>query len=137
MKRSIHERGDVTLWFVTLTAALILLLGLAYDGSVKIQAVREAQAIAADAVRTAGQQIDVTSVMSGAPASVAPFQAQQAGQQIITANGASGTLSVVGSQITADVSVTHPTVFLGLIGITEVTGHGSATANAYQGIGGI
>ncbi len=40
-----------------------------------------------------------------------------------------GSVTVTGGQVHVDASVTRPTVFLGLLGLTRVTGHGSATAD--------
>lgn len=133
-QRARAERGTLSSFVATIAVALFIVFGLVVDGGAKAQAIRAAQDIAADAVRTAGQQVSTTSVMGGGPATLMGTQAVAAGNAVITSAGATGSVAVSGQQLSATVSVTRPTVFLGLIGIDTVTGTGTATANAYQGI---
>lgn len=108
-----------------LIPVLILCIGLAVDGAAKAAADRRAEAVAAQAARAGLDAAAPTLVAGGATAGTAVAAAQQviAAHPDITgqaAVGADGRL-----QVTTSTSVN--TLFLGLVGIDQLPGRGSAS----------
>lgn len=126
-----RQRGVSFSVLVTLLIPVLLLcIGVAVDGAGKAAANRQAEAVAAQAAR-AGVDAAAPYLLTGADGRIA---AEQAAQQVIGAHpgvlaqinvGQDGTL-----QVTTSVSV--PTVFLGLAGINQMTGTGSATVELIE-----
>lgn len=125
------DRGSVTVFVASSVLGLMLIIGLIADGGLKVRAVQEANGLAAEAARAAGQAIDLPTVVSGSPVRVDRQAAADAANTYLAAAGAPGavTVSPDGRSIDVAVTLTRPTAFLSLIGITQVnvTGHGSVT----------
>lgn len=113
------ERGNaLSVLVVLLVPALILMIGLVVDGGGRLTAERRAESVAADAAR-AGTD---ARVRGGQPA------ARAAADQHLRAAGVDGTVQIGDGWITVHTTVDHRTVFLSLIGVDELSGHGSARA---------
>ena len=123
------EEGSVSLLLVVMVVALFLCVGLVVDGGSKLRAVQEATAAAGEAARSATQQVDAGRLQLAGQAQVNPVAARHAARETLAAAGVTGAVTVADGQVHVDASVTRPTVFLGLVGLTQVTGHGSATAD--------
>jgi hypothetical protein len=127
---SIAERGGgaVSAPVAIALLALIIVVGLAIDGVRAAQGVARADAIAEEAARAAGQALDRGALINGV-AAVDPTAAVSAANAYLSAAGASGTATVRGAgAIHVDVTITRPTVLLGLIGRDQLTSRGSADA---------
>jgi len=123
------ERGSVSIWLVTTGFAMIVLVGLAVDLGGQVHAQQHARAVADQAARTGGQQLDAAVAVRGEGAVTDTHLAGQAATAYLTASGLTGTVAVTGgTTVTVNVRDTYPTTFLGIIGITSmtVTGHGQA-----------
>nr|NLD41774.1 hypothetical protein [Actinomycetales bacterium] len=122
------ERGSVSMFAVVSVLGLFIAIGLVVDGGRKIRAIETAQAIAQDAARVAGNQLDFTSnLLDGSRPEIDVDAAISAGNAAIaTAGGdpSSPGVSVSGYTVSATVHVTVPTTFLSVIGIASVTGVG-------------
>lgn len=131
-----RDRGSASLFLTVLLPGLLLLLGLVIDGGLKARAIAAADTLAAQTARTAAQALDVPSVLTGTRVAADPAQARAAAQTYLTANHATGTVTIAdrGRRITVHVTLTRPTTVLGLIGIHQITAHGSATATLTTGI---
>jgi hypothetical protein len=83
-------RGDdgfaVTLFAVTLTAAMVLVCGLVVDGGAVLSARREAAAVAAEAARAGAQQLDLASARTGV-ATLDPSAARTAAESFASSAG--------------------------------------------------
>jgi Flp pilus assembly protein TadG len=124
------DRGVVTLMLVVFALALLLSVGLVVDGGVKLRAVQQADQVAAEAARAAAQQIDVAGVQAGGAPRLRTADAAAAGQAVLAAAGATGAVAPrADGSVEVTASITRPTVFLGLVGVAEVTGSGRATAD--------
>lgn len=123
------DRGSVSLLLVVIVAALFVSVGLVVDGGAKLRAVQQATSAAGEAARAATQQVDAGTVQLDGRAHLNPVTARHAAQETLDAAGVTGTVTVTDGQVHVDASVTRPTLFLGLLGLTQVTGHGSATAD--------
>ena len=129
--RSAAERGSVSMFAVVSIIGLFIAIGLVVDGGRKIRAIETAQAIAQDAARVAGNQLDFTpNLLDGSRPEIDVETAVAAGNAaIVTAGGDPGSpgVSVSGYTVSAVVHVTRPTTFLSVIGIPSVTGVGEVS----------
>lgn len=113
--------------------ALAVAIGLGIDGVRAAQGLATADAVAEEAARAAGQALDVAAARRG-DASVDPAAAVIAAQRhlataAVAGAGVSGTVRVLDARrIRVEVSITRPTVLLGLIGRPEITSTGQADA---------
>jgi Flp pilus assembly protein TadG len=131
-----REAGSVTLFFVVAALALFAMVGLVVDGGTKIRAVQHADALAEEAARAGGQAISLPPAVRGDPAVAEPLQAAAAAHRYLTENDITGTVRIGdgGRAITVRVSVTRPTVFLGMLGIASMTVQGHAQARLVRGV---
>lgn len=134
-QRSSDERGSVTLWIAALAIAFFTVVGLVVDGGGKIRATQEADAIAREAARSAGQSLSRSSQAAGdRTVSLNVLAARAAAQRYLTAVGATGTVSVDGATITVTATVTYKPMFLTAFGPMTVTGTATArTAKVFEG----
>lgn len=132
-RRVAREAGSITVWLAAMSLSLVLLVGLAVDGSGQIHAKQRAQAIAAEAARAGAQQLLAQDAVRGQdpvldpPAAIAAATTYLAGVPEI-----SGTAALTSATTVAvTTSATYTTTFLNLIGITTltVTGHAEADLN--------
>ena len=130
------EEGSVTLFLSITVIGLLVLIGLVVDGGAKIRGVQHADALAADAARVAGQQINAPAAITGGALALDTRAAVAAAQHYLSAHGVTGTVTTTGSTVTVAVTTSTPTIFLGLIGITTFTVHGHATATLVRGVTG-
>jgi len=125
-----REAGSVTVFLAITVTGLLILVGLVADGGAKLRAAQRADAIAAEAARAAGQVIDLPAAVGGSGVRVDRQAAVEAANAYLAAAGESGTVTVGPDGTTVEVTVTisAPTAFLSLIGITTITvsGHGAA-----------
>ncbi|SNS68846.1 hypothetical protein SAMN06893096_106217 [Geodermatophilus pulveris] len=123
------ERGALGVFLTVLVPGLLLIIGLAVDGGVKVAATQRANAIADEAARAGGQALDVSAALAG-QVLVDPASAVAAAQDYLDRNGVQGGVTVVdGDTLTVTTTITEPTTFLGLIGIQTMTVEGSGIAD--------
>ena len=124
------DRGSISVFVAFSVVGLLLIIGLVADGGLKVRAVQEADALAAEAARAAGQAIDVPAAVGGS-VRVDRQAAANAANAYLAAVDTPGAVAVSddGQSIDVTVTLTRPTAFLSLIGITQVTvtGHASVT----------
>jgi Flp pilus assembly protein TadG len=122
------ERGVVTIFVVTMTTAMILVVGLVLDGGYTLAARRQAIDEADGAARAAAQAI-APSAREGVVV-LDPGQAQSAVQRFLAPTGHTGQVTVQGDVVTVSVSFPHRMLILGIGHLlsVEVTGRGTARA---------
>ncbi len=126
MRARSDERGaSLSAFVVVIVAALILVAGLVVDGGQQTAATRRAGAVAAGAAR-AGADAAAASVIAGRPLDVA-LATRAATTYLAASPRVHGNVVVRDGGITVTTTTTAPTVFLSVIGIDTVTGHGHAT----------
>lgn len=129
------ERGSVSTWLVLASFAMVVVVGLAVDISGQVHAQQRARDVAAQAARTGGQQLDSSAVQGRYP-SIDTGQARAAAQDYLAAAEVSGTVTVTGgTSIRVDVTDTYDPLFLGVIGIHDLTVTGDATARVIRTMG--
>ncbi len=127
-----REAGGITLIFAVVTVALIAMVGLVFDGRAQMTAQQRADAVAAEAARAAGQEID-GSVVAGA-AGLHRARAVAAARAHLAAAGVRGTVSVSGTRIVVRTDATEPAAILPIIGITTLEATGEATVEIATGL---
>lgn len=128
------ERGQVTAFVAALTAGLLLVAGLVFDGGAALAAKTRALDQAQEAARAGAQELSLAWVRGGAGPLLDPVRAHAAAQASLAAAGATGTVSVVGDEVTVTVTRTTRTHLLHLAGVGEIRVSASATARAEPGV---
>ena len=139
MSHSRRDKGSVTIWLAVASFVMIVLVGVAVDLSGQVYAQQHARDIAAQAARTAGQQIDASRGVRGIGAQTNTAQAIAAAKSYIAAAGMEGDASITGGGTTITVSVvdTYETKFLSIIGLTSLRVTGSAETRVVRVVGGV
>lgn len=139
MSHSRRDKGSVTIWLALASFVMIVLVGVAVDLSGQVYAQQHARDIAAQAARTAGQQIDASLGVRGIGAQTNTAQAIAAAKSYIAAAGMEGDASITGGGTTITVSVvdTYETKFLSIIGLTSLRVTGSAETRVVRVVGGV
>ncbi|MGX5655507.1 TadE/TadG family type IV pilus assembly protein [Geodermatophilus nigrescens] len=129
LRRAGTERGAISVFLAVLVPGLLLIIGLAVDGGAKVAATQRANAVADEAARAGGQALDVAAALAG-QVQVDPAAAVAAAQDYLGRTGVQGTVTVVdGDTLQVTTTITEPTTFLGLVGISALTVEGSGTAD--------
>lgn len=122
-----EEHGSVSVWMVTASFVMIMLVGLAVDLGGQVHAQQRAHDIAAQAARTGGQQVQAAPAIEGRYLSVDTAAARAAAKQYLATAGVQGTVSISGvDTITVTVTDTYKPVVLRFLGDLTVTGEASA-----------
>jgi len=131
------ERGSISIWMVTASFVMMMLVGLAVDLGGQVHAKQRAHNIAAEAARTGGEQVQAAPAIEGRFVSVDAAAARTAAEQYLAAAGVTGTVTVTGGDtITVDVTDTYSPKFLGFIGIDDLTVTADASARIVRSLGG-
>lgn len=129
------ERGSVSVWAVTASLVMIICIGAAVDLGGQVRAQQHVRDLAAQAARAGGQHLDAAAVQGQYP-SIAVGQARTAAQDYLAAAEVSGAVTITGgTQIQVSVTRTYDPVFLGIVGISNLTVSGEATARVIRTMG--
>jgi hypothetical protein len=125
--RDRNERGQsISLFVLVIMSALMITTGLVIDGGQKVAATSRAESAAAGAGRAAGNAA-ATQQLGGADAASAAVLAAKtylAGQP-----GVVGTVAISNGVVFVTTSANEPTILLSVIGVSSVSGRGSARVN--------
>ncbi|AXI81167.1 hypothetical protein C7M71_004645 [Peterkaempfera bronchialis] len=130
------DRGSVSVFVAICAVGLLAVVGIVIDCGGRLRAIENADALAQEAARAAGQQLDTGAALSGGPPVVDPAAARSAAQQYLAANGVHGNAVVAADGRTIHVTVdgTYDTALLGVIGIGSMTVHGEGRASLVRGV---
>ncbi|PZF86504.1 pilus assembly protein TadG-related protein [Jiangella anatolica] len=134
MRRLTDQTGSFTLMFAVLTIALLAIAGLVHDGRRQLTAQQRADAVASEAARAAGQEID-GSTLTGSPG-LDRVRAVAAARDHLAAAGLSGSVSIDGNRIVVRADATEPAAILPLVGITTLEASGTASADIVTAVTG-
>jgi Flp pilus assembly protein TadG len=128
-----EDDGNITIIVLFLTMALYLVCALVFDAGNALTDRQRAVDIAEQAARAGADAVLPVSGGSVTPV-LDPARAQVAAQAFLTQAGVDGTVNVSAGTVTVSVVIRHPTVLLSVVGITNLTIRGSATARPVPGI---
>lgn len=139
-RRRADEQGSVTVFLLAMVPVVLILIGMAYDPARAFVVHTRAINLAEQAARQGAQQVDVASVRAGGPWRLDRPRALQAARSFLAATGQAGKVSIVADPATGADAVrvqvrwSVPTVYLGIVGKTQFTGTGEATARNVHGV---
>lgn len=137
--RTLHgERGSaLSTGAVLLVTVFTLILGIAVDLSGQVQTKRQANDVAAQAARIAGQQLDADRFLdSGGRIRLSSSAASKAAQNYIEHAGMTGTVTIDGTEITVTATAQYDPVILPIVGITTLPVTATADARAVRALDG-
>ncbi|MFB7763685.1 pilus assembly protein TadG-related protein [Streptomyces xiamenensis] len=137
-RRRRGDAGSITLFYIGSALCLLIILGFVYDAGGALNAAARADAIAQEAARAGGQQIDAAQAIEGTAIVVDPPAAVAAAQAYLSDAGVSGTVSVSSDGTSLEVTVTssHNVVMTSLIGFSTITVTGTGSAQLIHQTGG-
>lgn len=130
------DRGSVSAFVAVAVVALLLMAGLVVDGGAKVRALQRADRLAGEAGRAAGQQVDLADAIGGRRPRVDPATAIEAARRYLRRAEVDGQVEVSADRRHVEIAVTVsvPTVFLGLVGVSTVDGTGHARVDLVPGV---
>ncbi len=130
------ERGAIAIFAVVIVMALFLAIGLVVDGGGQIRAMQRANAMAAEAGRTAAQAVIIDGDGAGHP-TIDFARACSAATDYVTSAGGrpTGCRRVDDTTVQVDTAITYDNVFLSLIGQPTSQATGSAQVRLARGVG--
>ena len=132
--RAEGQHGQVTLFVVVATMALLVLAALVLDGGYVLAARRRAIDEANGAARAAVQALAPAAYRSSADVVLDPAAATAAAQDYLAAAGHTGAVGVDGAEVTVSVRFDQPMALLGIIGIDEISVTGVGRARSVRGV---
>lgn len=129
-----RERGSFTIFTAVLAATMLLMVGLVYDGATKIRAARDATSVAAESARAGAQELTGVAIQ-GNPSPIDISRGASAAQSYLSQVGASGTVSINGTDVTVTVTEAWSPQFTGLFG-QDRSVTGTATVSSLRSMGG-
>ena len=138
MRRRVREeRGSISIWLVTSTFVMTMLVGLAVDLGGQVHAKQRAHDVAAQAARTGGQQVQAAPAIEGHYLAVDTTAAKRAAESYLAASQVSGTVTITGGDtITVNVTDTYSPQFLSVVGLNNMIVTGEASARLVRTLGG-
>lgn len=135
--RARDERGSISIWLVTSSFVMMILVGLAVDLGGQVHAKQRAHNIAAEAARTGAQQLQAAPAIQGQYVRVDATTARAAAEQYLATVGVEGTVTVTGGDtIRVAVTDTYTPKLLSFIGIGDLTVTSDASARIVRSLGG-
>ncbi|SEM83928.1 pilus assembly protein TadG-related protein [Streptacidiphilus jiangxiensis] len=129
-----REEGGLSIFVAISVMALLALLGLIVDGGGKLKASERADAIAQEAARAGGEQIDAGKAIPGNGIVVDPQAAHNAAVHYLERAGFHGTAKIYptdgGRVLVVDLTSTYTSIW----GLGNMPVHGHATAALVYGV---
>ena len=137
-ERPREERGAISVWFATASLVMLILVGMAVDLGGKVHSQQRTRGVAAQAARTAAQEVQGSTAVRGEELQVDITAAKSAAQAYLHAAGVNGTVSVTGGDtLVVRTTDTYDSKFLGIIGLDAMRVTGEASARLIRAEGGI
>ncbi|MDO5082297.1 hypothetical protein EII34_13855 [Arachnia propionica] len=127
------QRGSITVWAAASLLGFIVAIGLGVDFAGHAGKQAEARAIAAQAARSAGQQV----VLDDGRLVLDPSLSRRAALGYVSAAGMSGRMTFTSAtSVRVTVSGNYDTMFLGIIGISNIAVEAEGAANLTSAVDG-
>ncbi|WP_037824371.1 pilus assembly protein TadG-related protein [Streptomyces sp. NRRL B-1347] len=132
--RSRRDEGQVAVFVVLVTVAVVMFAGLVVDGGLalaaKVRAIGEAQ----EAARSGAQAIDLAAYRNNGSVRLLPAEARRRAHEYVAATGDTGRVKTTTSTVTVTITAHQRTQFLGLLGLDTLTVTATGTAHPVQGV---
>jgi hypothetical protein len=128
------DDGQITIFVLVMTAALILVAGLVLDGGLTLAARERALGEAQQAARAGAQAINLATYRRNGTLAISPTQAAAGARRYLTDTGYHGSVQVTGNVVTVEVTTTQPMQILAITGLRAITVHATASATPERGI---
>jgi hypothetical protein len=132
-----RDDGQITVFVLVMTAALILVAGLVLDGGLTLAARERALDEAQQAARAGAQAINLATYRQNGTLVLDPAQAAADAHSYLAATGHQGSVQVTGNMVTVEVTVTQQMQILDAAGLGSITVHATASATPERGITGV
>ncbi len=127
----------MSVWLALAALALVLCVGIAVDLGGQVHAQQRARSIAAQAARTAGEEVAAAQAIRGETPTVDVAAAKRAASAYLNRAGVTGTVTVrSGNVLDVTVTDTYTPMFLTTIGIGTLTVTGHSTARLVRAVQG-
>ncbi|MBC7632163.1 Tad domain-containing protein [Aeromicrobium sp.] len=131
------ELGSISLWLVTSSFVMMMLVGLAVDLGGQVHAQQRAHDVAAQAARTGGQQVQAAPAIEGRYLALDTAASRRTAEGYLAEANVTGSVTITGGDtITVEVTDTYTPTFLSFIGIGDLTVTGEASARLIRSLGG-
>lgn len=131
------ERGSISVWLVTSSFVMMMLVGLAVDLGGQVHAKQRAHDLAAQAARAGGEQVQAAPAIRGQFVAINVASARRVVQDYLSASDVNGNVTITGGDtITVHVTDTYTPKFLSFIGIGDLNVTGEASARLIRTLGG-
>ncbi|WP_166850881.1 pilus assembly protein [Isoptericola sp. BMS4] len=124
-------------WAAVTTFAMLLFVGIGVDFGGQLHAIQNTRAVAAEAARIGGQQLNAPVAIRGQGTEASPAAARAAAAAYIEGAGLTGSTAIVEGRIVVDTSATYQTKILSLVGIDSLPASGHATARIARAVEGV
>ncbi|MFE0104478.1 TadE/TadG family type IV pilus assembly protein [Streptomyces sp. NPDC059009] len=128
------DRGQVTVFVVLMSAAVLMFAGLVLDGGLALAAKARAIGEAQEAARAGAQAIDLDAYRADGTIRLAAGQARASALNYLSATEDSGTVRVTPQRITVTVTARQEPQLLKLIGLGSLTVTGEGSARPAHGV---
>ncbi|MFF4344765.1 pilus assembly protein TadG-related protein [Kitasatospora sp. NPDC001540] len=129
-----REEGGLSIFVAICVMALLALLGLVVDGGGKLKASERADAIAQEAARAGGQQLNAGKAIPGNGIEVDPAAARSAAVRYLEQAGFHGSYSIYPDQGNRVLVVDLTSTYTSIWGLGDMPVHGHATAALVYGV---
>jgi hypothetical protein len=133
-RRAADEGGQLTLFVVLATVALLVLAGLVVDGGYVLAARRRAIDEANGAARAGAEALAPAAYRGVGAVVLDDDAATAAAQDYLAAAGHTGVVVVEEDRVSVSLSFAQPTTLLRIIGIDDVSVSGRGQARSVRGI---
>lgn len=136
-RRRRDERGSVSVWLALAAFAMVVCVGIAVDLGGHVHAQQRARNIAAQAARSAGEELAAAQAVRGQTPTVDVAAAKRAASAYLAQAGVTGSVSVRSGNV-LDVTVTdsYTPMFLTSVGVGTLTVTGHSTARLVRAVQG-
>ena len=133
-----RERGSVTVWLALAAAAMILCVGIAVDLAGQVNAQQQAQDVAAQAARIAGEQVNAAPAIRGQTPQVDPVAAKAAADAYLQQAGVvEQSPCRAAPPLVVTVTDSYQPIFLSTLGIGPLQVTGTSTARLVRAVQGV
>lgn len=133
-----RERGSLSIWLATASLVMIVLVGLAVDLGGQVHTQQRARDIAAQAARVGGEQVLAGPAIRGQGVQVDTGAAKSAARDYLAAAGVPGSATITGGNtLVVTTTDTYQTTFLSIIGLSQMTVTGHASARIVRAVEGV